>query len=174
MKLNNIGLMREAHIVLGTAGFLLGFVAMVVAKFGARAYIHRWIGRVYAVCMIGMALLSLPLALHSQNTFLFVIGVLTFLWVVGGWIALRQSRRAQRSSLRTRANMLLRTHLILMGSSYIAAWTAFLVNVEPLGVGGPIFWLYAFGPTVLGTLLISRASRHYAQRGSASTRVKAT
>ena len=161
---SNSEIARSVHILLGSAGFLLGFVAIVSAKFGKRAAWHRWVGRGYGVCMIGMSVLAVPLSIGDGSTFLLVIGLLTLAWVVGGWAALRQWRHARRTAPRGRASKLLRTHLILMGSSYIAAWTAFLVNIEPLGANGVVFWLYALGPTVLGTVLIARTSRRYAVR----------
>ena len=56
---------------------------------------------------------------------------------------------------------LLRRHVILMGSSYIAAWTAFLLTNPifsfPPRVNLP---LHMFGPTVIGTLLIAWTLRY--------------
>ncbi len=156
-------MMRVAHIMLGFGGFVLGALALALPKFGPAAARHRWIGRVYAVFMLTMAALSVPLALHRGDYFLLTIGLLTLSWVAGGWIALGLRRRAYREGRQALATNLLLTHIALMASSYIGAWTAFLVNVRPLGTGPLVFWLYALGPTLIGTLLIQRTTRRYAR-----------
>jgi hypothetical protein len=148
------------HIALGFAGFMLGAIAIALPKFGRTSRWHRWGGRAYALCMVGMAVLSVPLSLRANDHFLLIIGLLTLGWVAGGWIALRLALRARQSNRHTFAT-LLRTHIVLMGSSYIAAWTAFLVNVRPLGSAPLLFWVYALGPTVLGTVFISRTSARF-------------
>jgi len=145
------------HVALGFGGFTLGAIALALPKFGATGRWHRRVGRAYALCMLGMALLSVPLSLRAADRLLLAIGLLTLGWVTGGWIALRAARRA-RSSNRIRFAALLRAHVVLMGSSYVAAWTAFLVNVRPLGSAPLLFWVYALGPTVIGTALIARSS----------------
>lgn len=144
------------HIGLGFAGFLLGATTIALPKFGRASRWHRRVGRAYALCMVGMAVLSVPLALRTRDYFLLIIGLLTLAWVAGGWIAVGVARRARQTD-RHRFATMLRAHVILMGSSYIAAWTAFLVNVRPLGSAPLLFWVYALGPTVVGTVLISRA-----------------
>jgi len=95
-----------------------------------------------------------------NDYFLLIIGLLTLAWTGGGWIALRLALRARQSNPHAFASML-RAHIILMGSSYIAAWTAFLVNVRVLGSDPLLFWVYALGPTVIGTVFISRASARF-------------
>lgn len=145
------------HVALGFGGFMLGVFAIALPKSGPNSHRHRLVGRMYALCMVGMAVLSVPLSLRTNDYFLLSIGLLTLGWVAGGWIALRLALRARQSGRHTFATML-RAHIILMGSSYISAWTAFLVNVRPLGSEPLLFWMYALGPTVIGTGLITRAS----------------
>ena len=116
--------------------------------------------------MLTMAALSVPLSLHQGNYLLLTIGLLTLSWVAGGWIALGLRRRACREGKQALATSLLLTHIILMGSSYLSAWTAFLINVRPLGTDPMVIWLYALGPTLIGTLLIRRTARHYAHATS--------
>lgn len=145
------------HVVLGFGGFVLGAVAIALPKFGRGSQRHGLAGRMYAVCMLGMAVLSVPLALADDDYLLLTIGLLTLGWVAGGWIALRRALGARRTDPHRFAT-LLRTHIILMGSSYIGAWTAFLVNVRPLGSDPALVWIYALGPTLIGTVLISRAT----------------
>ena len=153
-------IMLATHVALGFGGFVLGAAAVVLPKFGRASARHRWVGRAYAACMLGMATLSVPLSLRTDDWFLLVIGLLTLGWVAGGWIALRFALHA-RNIDRPRFLLLLQTHIVMMGSSYIAAWTAFLVNVEPLGSTPPLFWLYAAGPSVIGTVMITRARARY-------------
>lgn len=155
-------IMLALHIALGFSGFVLGAVAIALGKFGRQAYRHRWVGRLYTVAMLGMALLSVPLSLIQNDYFLLSIDLLTLAWVVGGWIALRQALRV-RSTNRQLFGKLIQTHIIFMGSSYIAAWTAFLVNARPLGEHALVFWLYALGPSVIGTLLITRSAARFAK-----------
>jgi hypothetical protein len=150
-----------SHIVLGFAGFMLGAIALALPKFGRARRWHRRTGRAYAVCTLGMAVLSVPLSLWDNDYLLLIIGVLTLGWVAGGWIALRLALHARQSN-RHRFATLLRTHIVLMGSSYIAAWTAFLINVRPLGTASFLFWVYALGPTLVGTVFISRATARFA------------
>jgi hypothetical protein len=148
------------HVALGFAGFVLGAVAIVLPKFGRTSRRHAWTGRAYAVCMLGMALLSVPLALSADDRFLLVIGLLTLGWTAGGWIALRRALRARGIDRPAFARMI-RLHIILMGSSYIAAWTAFLVNVRPLGGAPLLLWVYVLAPTVIGSILISRSAGRF-------------
>src|SRR5690348_293418 len=117
--------LRAIHIVLGFGSFGLGAVVALFPKFGANSAWHRRLGRIYAVCMLGMAAISVPLAWRMGNAVLFTIGLLTLGWVTGGWLAIRAVRAARSAGSRRR--LLLHLHLSLMGSSYIAAWTAFLV-----------------------------------------------
>lgn len=152
---------RIIHITLGFAGFVLGAVAIFLPKFTRRAVWHRRVGRAYAVAMLVMSAAALPPAIANGDIFLFVIGVLTLGWVAVGWIAIRRARSAGAGSRGPLDLRRLRTHYTLMGSSYIAAWTAFLVNVQPLGETGPIMVVYAIAPTVVGSYLIARTSLRY-------------
>ncbi|MFC4453543.1 DUF2306 domain-containing protein [Deinococcus sonorensis] len=153
--------LRAAHILFGMGGFLLGAFAIVLPKFGRTARWHRVVGRAYAVSMVGMGVLSIPLSLRQGNWLLLTIGVLTLFWVIGGWWALRRSLRARAAGQVEVAGRLVRRHITLMGSSYIAAWTAFLVNVQPLGGGAVLFTLYIAVPSVVGSVAIARAmARH--------------
>lgn len=152
---------RGVHIVLGFSGFVLGAAAILSPKFGAGSNRHRWVGRAYAVCMLGMALVSLPLSLVESDYFLLIIGLLTLGWVVVGWRALRTYvKPAAERGGRSKAS-LLRIHVTSMGSSYIGAWTAFLVNVEPFGSGGLLPAFYWIAPSIIGSVLIARTTSRF-------------
>ena len=145
---------RQLHIGLGASGFGLGLIALLVPKFGPRCVWHRVVGRMYAVAMLGMAALSVPLAVRLGSGVLLVIGVLTLAAVTFGWLAIRQFQKGPPRFGR------LRRHVILMGASYIAAWTAFLLTNPIVRLGDP--WdrpLHMLGPTVVGTVLITVALR---------------
>ncbi|MEZ6142695.1 MAG: hypothetical protein R3B84_19205 [Zavarzinella sp.] len=141
---------RWLHIASGTGGFVLGFLVACAPKFGPLGRFHRYLGRLYAICMLLMAILSIPLAYRLGSEILLIIGVLTTLAILFGWQAIR-TFKSGKASLRS-----LRRHIILMGASYIAAWTAFLLTNPVLATGQ---WfdphLHRYGPTVVGTLLIS-------------------
>ncbi|WP_216329098.1 DUF2306 domain-containing protein [Deinococcus aestuarii] len=156
-------LLRAAHIVFGMGGFLLGAFAIFLPKFGRNSRWHRLIGRGYTVSMVGMGLLSLPLSLRQGNWLLLTIGVLILFWVLGGWGALRRSLRARSEGQAEAAGLWLRRHINLMGSSYIAAWTAFLVNVQPLGDGAVLFALYIAVPSIVGSVAIGQAMARQAR-----------
>jgi hypothetical protein len=149
-------ILRMLHIVLGAAGFILGAAAILLPKFSKKSVWHRWIGRAYAVSMIAMALISIPLSIWGDNLFLLVIGIVTLFWVVGGWVALRRVRRSHPGGKPLPASDRLRWHVTWMGSSYIAAWTAFLVNVRPIGAELPWMIFYSIAPSIVGSFLIAR------------------
>ena len=148
--------LRILHIVLGFAGLLTGAAAVLLPKFRKTAVWHRWVGRVYAVSMIGMSVISIPISIWSENTVLLVIGIVTLLWVIGGWVALRRVRKTQPGRGQIKASTRLRWHVTWMSSSYIAAWTAFLVNVRPVGDSLPWMIVYGSLPSIIGSLLIAR------------------
>ena len=148
--------MLKLHVITGSLGFALGIGALLLPKFGLKAVWHRVVGRVYGMVMLIMSILSIPLAVQSQSTVLLVLGIFTLALVSGGWAAIWGWRGAPNAYQKRRT---LRRHIILMSASYIGAWTAFLVNVQPLGGGSPLFWFYALGPTLVGIVLIARRVR---------------
>ena len=158
---------RWLHIGLGTAGFVLGAIAVLAPKWGRAGTVHRYVGRVYAVCMLGMAALSVPLAVGLGSNILFVIGVLTFAAVAFGWRAIRLVARGGATVDRGR---LLRRHVTLMGASYISAWTAFLLTNPILRIDPSVDrWVHMFGPAVIGGALISYTLRRRLPRPASPT-----
>lgn len=160
---------RWLHIGMGSVGFVLGLIAIIAPKYGPRRFIHVYVGRIYAIAMLGMAILSVPLAWRLGSTPLLVIGTLTVLAVALGWRAIRIVRAGQAGGQTRR---LMRRHVILMGSSYIAAWTAFLLTNPLFAMGewwdGPV---HRFGPTVVGTLIITIYLRRRLPRTSSTDAV---
>jgi hypothetical protein len=144
---------RWTHIGLGGVGFALGLVATMAPKFGRWRAVHRFAGRAYAVVMLGSAILSVPLAVRLGSVPLLIIGTLTTAAVALGWRAVRVVRSGHSGGDPRR---LLRRHVILMGSSYIAAWTAFLLSNPVFATGN--WWdgpLHRYGPTVVGSAMIA-------------------
>jgi hypothetical protein len=158
-------ILRLIHIICGTGSFVLGGIAALLPKFGRKSRWHRLLGRVYAVCMLVMASLAVPLAWRNGDALLFVIGLLTLSAVGTGWLAIRAVRNIRTAPTAARRHSLTITHINMMGASYISAWTAFFVANHPFGYHGP--WLqiaYWFGPGMVGTPLIIRAARRYGER----------
>ncbi|MGL4424065.1 MAG: DUF2306 domain-containing protein [Gemmataceae bacterium] len=148
---------RWLHIGLGGCGFVLGMIAVLAPKFGARRRVHRFAGRAYAIAMILSTGLSIPLAFRMGNRILFIIGILTTIAVILGWWAIRLLRT---KSARLSPGRALKVHLQLMCGSYIAAWTAFLLTNPIFAIGSQ--WdttIHMFGPTVVGSILIAWYSR---------------
>ena len=158
-------IVRLIHILCGTGSFVLGGVVALLPKFGRNSRWHRRLGRVYAVCMLVMAGLAVPLAWRNGDALLFVIGLLTLSAVSAGWLAIRAIRSVQYAQSAARRCSLTVTHINMMGASYISAWTAFFVANLPFGYHGPwLQFVYWFGPGLVGTPLIIRAGRRYRER----------
>lgn len=148
-------ILRILHVALGTVGLIFGAAAILLPKFTKRSVWHRWVGRTYAVSMIGMAVISIPLSIVGESVFLLIIGVLTLFWVIGGWVALRRVKSSS-AGRKVAPSGRLRWHVTWIGSSYVAAWTAFLVNMRPLGESLPWMIAYSIVPSIIGSFLIGR------------------
>ena len=87
------------------------------------------------------------------------LGGATFALVVQGWLDGRAARSAQARGDRAAAVRSLRWHLILMGASYIGAWSGFFATNPVFGTEPDwLIWLYVFGPSALGAVFIARAT----------------
>ena len=147
---------RLLHLGGGFAAVGLGLAVMLLPKFGPRAAWHRRLGRLYAVAIAGSCLLAVPLAYRQGNAYLTVLGVVTLGVVLAGWHAGRVARSAPDRGVAARW---LRRHLILMGASYVGAWSGFLATNPIFGVGEEWqVWLTVFAPTALGAVAIARAA----------------
>ncbi len=138
------------HAVSGGLGLLLAVPVLLAPKRRGR---HVLLGRVYAVATVGLSLSAFGLFAYdpAELVGLFVLGVLTLGWLVGGlWFARRRPRGFGPRGWRV-------WHLNLMGSTVIAFVTGFAVQMT----GGHLAaWL---APTVLGSALISwRTARELA------------
>ena len=153
---------RLLHLGGGFAAVGLGLVVMLLPKFGPRAGWHRVLGRLYAVAIAGSCLLAVPLAYRQGNAYLMVLGVATLAVVVAGWAAAWVARSARTPVVAARW---LRRHLILMGASYVGAWSGFFATNPIFGVGHEWqVWGYVFGPTAIGAALIARAALRVGRR----------
>jgi uncharacterized membrane protein len=150
------------HLACGFAAVGLGLVVMLLPKFGRNARWHRALGRLYASLIAIACLLGVPLAYFRDSTYLMTLGVMTFLVVVQGWRDAGFARQAQARGDFAEAGRRLRWHLILMGASYIGAWSGFFATNPILGVGEWQVWVYVFGPSLIGAVFITRAVRRMA------------
>lgn len=147
------------HVGSGFAAVGLGLAVMRLPKFGRRAGWHRRLGRVYAALIAGSCLLGVPLAYRQGNAYLMVLGAVTLGVVVAGWWAARAARAALLAGRPDVAARRLRRHLILMGASYVGAWSGFFATNPVFGVGEDWqVWLTVFGPTAVGAVFIARAA----------------
>ena len=147
---------RLLHVGSGFAAVGLGLAVMLLPKFGRHAGWHRRLGRVYAALIAGSCLLGVPLAYRQGNTYLMALGAVTLAVVVAGWLAGRVTRSVRD---REAAAWWLRRHLILMGASYVGAWSGFFATNPVFGVGEDWqVWLTVFGPTAVGAVFIARAA----------------
>ena len=149
---------RWVHLGSGFAAVALGLAVMLLPKFGRWAAWHRWVGRVYATLIAASCLIGVPLAYLRGSVYLMVLGVFTLAVVASGWRDAMAARAALRRGDRLRAERHLRWHLILMGSSYIGAWSGFFATNQVFGYGEWQVWAYVFGPPVVGAVLIARAA----------------
>jgi len=140
------------HIALGTAGLILGPVAMTARKVPG---LHTKAGEAYQWVMLGVCLSAATLAvLDWRRIWWFLpIAVGSYAFACLGYVAAK--RRWQGW---------LRAHLAGQGGSYIAMVTALLVvNWETLagnrGVMSPRAWAL---PTVVGSPIIAWVTREVA------------
>jgi hypothetical protein len=149
---------RWLHLAGGFAAVGLGPAVMLLAKFGRRAGWHRRLGRVYALLIAGASFLGVPLAYINGSTYLMVLGAMTLAVVVQGWLDGRAGRAALARGEPAEAARRLRWHLILMGASYVGAWSGFFATNPVLGAGEWQTWAYVFGPSAVGAVFIARAA----------------
>jgi len=155
MNLPELG--RVVHLANGFISVGLGLLVMLWPKFGPRSVVHRWLGRVYAAFIVAACLIGVPLAYRRGSTYLMILGVATAGLVVQGWRDIVAYRRAKSVGHGTKAASHLRRHVILMGSSYVGAWSGFFATNPILGHGDWQVYTYVFGPPLLGAVFISRA-----------------
>ena len=142
-----------AHIAFGTAGLILGPVAMSARKLPG---LHTKAGEAYHWVMLGVCVSAGTLAVldWSRIWWFLPIAVGSYAFALLGYVAAKR-----------RWNGWLRAHLTGQGGSYIAMVTAlFVVNWETLtgtrGVVSP--WAWAL-PTVVGSPIIAWITREVNQ-----------
>lgn len=150
---------RWLHMGSGFAAVFLGLCVMLLPKFGKYSAWHRRVGRLYAVLIAGSCLLGVPLAYFRGNTYLMFLGAFTFVVVVQGWLDGVAARSALAKGNTILATSRLRWHLILMGASYIGAWSGFFATNQIFGLNSDwLLFFYVFGPSVIGAVFIARAA----------------
>ena len=149
---------RWAHLGSGFAAVALGLAVMLLPKFGRWAGWHRWVGRVYAALIAASCLIGVPLAYLRSSPYLMALGVMTAAVVLWGWRDALAARAAAKRGDVSEASRRLRWHLILMGASYIGAWSGFFATNHVFGYGEWQVWFYVFGPPAVGGVLIARAA----------------
>ncbi len=149
---------RWLHLLSGFAAVGLGAAVMLWPKFGRGAVWHRRLGRVYAGLIAGACLIGVPLAYYRGSNYLMVLGSVTLAVVVQGWSDARAARVALARGDAQAAAQRLRWHLILMGASYIGAWSGFFATNPVFGLGEWQVWGYVFGPSIVGAAFIGRAA----------------
>ncbi|WP_291086388.1 hypothetical protein [Flavobacterium sp. BFFFF1] len=83
------------HIAGGTLGLLAGTYIMI-AKKGDR--MHKRVGKIFSISMLGAGICSLVLATMHRNDFLFVVGIFTIYMAGTGWryLYLRNIAKGQK------------------------------------------------------------------------------
>ena len=142
-----------AHVAGGVGAVAVGLFAAVAPKFGRRANWHRRLGRLYLALLGTSSVVGIPLAFSRDNTYLLLVGAFTAAFLAFGWRTIILARRERN---RVRADRLLRQHVIWMGGSYIGAWSGFFANNFVFGTDTEAaIWFYAFGPTVIGAVVLA-------------------
>lgn len=149
---------RWAHLSSGFAAVGLGVVAMLLPKFGRWSGWHQRVGQVYAGCIAASCLIGIPLAYYRGSPYLMIVGLLTLGVVLIGWADGRAARASLARGDTQTATRRMRRHLILMGASYIGAWSGFFATNPVFGLGEWQIWTYVFGPPLVGGILIARAA----------------
>jgi hypothetical protein len=141
-----------AHITLGTAGLILGPVAMTARK---RPGLHTKTGEAYHWVMLGVCLSAGILAVLDWDRIWWFLPIAagSYAFALVGYVAAKRRWRGW-----------LRAHVAGQGGSYIAMVTAVLVvNWETLtGTRGAVSpWAWAL-PTIVGTPIIAWVGREVA------------
>jgi uncharacterized membrane protein len=158
-------LARSVHIGGGFGAVALGLIVMFLPKFGQGSVWHRWLGRVYVVILAISCLVGIPLAYQRDSSYLMILGLGTFFVIAFAWREVLLARRAMRAGNLTLAEHHLRWHVILFGSSYIAAWSGFFANNFLFGTDAEWkLWFYAIGPSVIGAPFIAVAAQRVRAR----------
>jgi len=142
-----VTLLLILHVAFGFISLAVGTLIAFRRKADAT---HARLGTVFFWSMLTMAACGLALALIHPNVLLVVIAV-------GSSILVLLGRASMRSTKGTRDSRW-RRHIGFMGGGLISAWTAFIVVNQPPFIPPLVVWI---GPSVIGTVIIIRASRKY-------------
>jgi hypothetical protein len=152
------------NIFLASIGLFSLFLAFTGYRFAVirerckAQFLDRFAVIIFLLCATGMIAYALDLMMNGLLAAGIVLSIFGVIFLTGAWLDARYLLSGSKSSLLFSDGKWLRSHLGRMIGSYIAAVTAFLVNVEPFG-SHLVNWLL---PTIIGTLLIIRMTRRYA------------
>jgi len=137
-----------AHVTLSSIALGLGVVQFVPGLRARRPTLHRWTGRIYALCVLVGGAAGLLLAFHAPGGPIAGTGfaLLALLWIAATGVAVACARQRQiarhrvwmiRSYALTFAGVTLRLYLavfMLAGTDYVAAspWLAWMCWVPNL------------------------------------------
>jgi uncharacterized membrane protein len=119
-------------------------------------------GVVYAALAVGVAMMGVGAYLLGQKGFEFLPVVFTFF----GFLLFRNAQKDWRQMRHPAEKMhWFYQHFMRMGQSYIATFTAALVNnvhrFAPTNAPDWFYMLFWMAPALIGTLLIGRTVAHY-------------
>lgn len=145
------------HVAAGSIALVCAFVAISVKK-GRK--VHNFVGRVYFLAMMGVAVTALPVALIRPNAMLFLIALFSSYMAFVGWRFGRQAR-------------------LKVGSKPIVEWFMVITASVMVGyglfqvfTGTPMGWvIVAFGGIgmqfAIGDLRLAKAKLDFANRMAA-------
>lgn len=147
--------------VIGIFSLYLAFTGMrfaAIRSTGNVTFTDRTGAVVFLLAAIGMAGYAIFLFAKGTAVAGIIIGVFGLFFLVGTIADARHLLIPNKTAEYYAGNRWLRSHIGRIVGSYIAAVTAFLVNVEPFG-SSLINWLL---PTLAGTILATFFTRKYA------------
>lgn len=147
--------------VIACFSLFLAFTGYRFAVIRSEGQIHI-IDKIAAVLFLamafGMAIYALLIWLKGAVAAGIILSVFSFIFLSGTLTDARYLLFARNPAIYYSGNKWLRSHIGRIVGSYIAAVTAFLVNIEPFG-SSLLNWLL---PTVAGTAMMFRFIRKYA------------
>lgn len=147
--------------VLGLFSLYLSFTGYrfaVMRETGQPGIMDRTSALIFLACALGMAGFTIRLFTSANLVGGVIMSVFTLIFLSGTWTDVRHLLLKRSAGDLLSGGRWLRLHIGRILGSYIAAVTAFLVNVQPFG-STLLNWLL---PTAVGTCLAVYYGRRYA------------